>query len=215
MSRTHNPCNFIIQPSAANQPLIQKLTQYQKRNKEIDLTFTADPAPEHEASIYIIHESRAVELLNPKGRSKTWLPVICFGPGQHLKHAALLGCSDYLKEPWSPYELYFRISRLSPKSMYEFSWGNIFFTSMAVFINDREVPLSLQEFRIFKTLMQNRGNVVPRDVLYYSLWGKTGMSSRVVDVHVSKIRYKLSMSLTAKISNRLIRTVHHIGYTIQ
>lgn len=215
MSRPHNPCNFIIQPTAANQPLIQKLTQYQKRNREINLTFTAEPAPEHETGIYVIHESRAFELLNPTERLKTWLPVICFGRGEHLKQSALLGCSDYLKEPWSPFELHFRISRLTPKSNYEFSWGIIYLTSMKVSFNDREIPLSAQEYRILRTLMQNRGRVVPRDVLYYSLWGKTGKGSRVVDMHISRIRNKLCMILKAEISNKLIRTVHHIGYTIR
>ena len=77
--------------------------------------------------------------------------------------------------------------------------------------------MSVQEGKILNLLLRHSGTVVPREALYYGIWGRTGAGSRVVDMHVSKLRSKLeSLQRDLPESNRVkIATVHGEGYYIR
>jgi two-component system response regulator VanR len=74
----------------------------------------------------------------------------------------------------------------------------------------REKPLNLTatEFELLKTLMQNRGSILPRLVLLNRVWGDayTG-GERIVDAHIKNLRHKLP--------EPLIKTVKGLGYEIE
>ncbi|WP_455381247.1 winged helix-turn-helix domain-containing protein, partial [Salinispira pacifica] len=59
----------------------------------------------------------------------------------------------------------------------------------------------------------HRGAVVTRQALYYALWGRDATDSRVVDMHVSHLRRKLS-GVIPDGNGELIETVHGRGYCL-
>jgi DNA-binding response OmpR family regulator len=128
--------------------------------------------------------------------------VVGYGPPEHLRAAFLAGCDDYLKDPWDAVELGCRLERCrqgsgaaaggAPAGDYQFSWGTVHLGELAVCAGAQCSSVSLPEYRILAALLRHRSEPVPREVLYYAIWGRSGQGrSRVVDVHVSSLRRKL------------------------
>lgn len=138
--------------------------------------------------------------------------VIAYGPPEYLKHAFLSGCIDYLKEPWSPEELYFRVLRHTNKRFSLFRWKEITFFPFYGKYKDRVFALTKKEYTILYHLVKNRGSVISRNSLAIALWGTIKPNSRAIDMHVSSIRNKLQkLSGDRQYS---IDTIHGEGYFI-
>jgi two-component system, OmpR family, response regulator ResD len=119
-------------------------------------------------------------------------PVICRGPAEELPAAWDDGCTDYLKDPWTPGELHFRAGKILAALESQRTWHGISVSPRNLTFADISVPISAQEYRILSILIRQQGTAVPREALYYAIWGKTGGSSRVVDMHISKLRAKMA-----------------------
>jgi DNA-binding response OmpR family regulator len=145
-----------------------------------------------------------------------WRPTIAYGNQQFLRQAFMAGCFDYLKDPWGPEELLFRLERLFQVSHKPLKWqglslqGNILAAESGL-----TIMLTHPESIILKHLLSNQGEVVPREALFYAIWGHLpNTKSRAVDVHISSLRKKISRLLADNDGINPITSVRRIGYMI-
>lgn len=141
--------------------------------------------------------------------------MICFGPAQLLPGCFLAGCDDYLKDPWSPEELEWRVCKLcgDTEALFRFSWGSLEIGSLELRSSLGSCPLCAQEQRILRLLAANAGEPVSREALYYGMWGKPAAAeSRAVDMHIASLRKKLRQLFPQ--SGVCIRSVRGVGYLI-
>jgi two-component system, OmpR family, alkaline phosphatase synthesis response regulator PhoP len=74
-------------------------------------------------------------------------------------------------------------------------------------VGRRKVGLTAIEFHLLGSFLENRGQVLTRDVLLNRLWGESYLGSRrTVDTHVQRLRAKLGKA------SRHIQTVRGLGY---
>ncbi|MGL4337418.1 MAG: response regulator transcription factor [Turicibacter sp.] len=75
---------------------------------------------------------------------------------------------------------------------------------------DEIVEFTLKEFELLECLIKHKGQVLSRDVLLDRLWGyEYDGDTRIVDVHIFKIREKL------KLMGIQIKTVRGVGYMLE
>ena len=61
-------------------------------------------------------------------------------------------------------------------------------------LNGETVRLTRGEYRMLALLVENAGNVIPREILLSRIWGYApGMRTRTVDVHVRRLRKKFGI----------------------
>jgi DNA-binding response OmpR family regulator len=142
-------------------------------------------------------------------------PVIAWGPAGLMRAAFLLGCVDYMREPWTPEELELRaravLARV-PRS-HAFPWGELRLDGDSLALPAAVVQLTRHEARILRTLLRARGETVPREALAYAVDGTARRASgRSIDVHVSAIRRKVRAAAPA--AGRFIVCVRGMGYLI-
>ena len=78
-----------------------------------------------------------------------------------------------------------------------------------VYVNDKEVILTLKEFDVLKYMLENKGIVLTRDQLLTHIWGYDfDGQTRTVDVHIRTLRSKLGDG------GAEIETVRGMGYRI-
>ena len=78
-----------------------------------------------------------------------------------------------------------------------------------VYVNDKEVILTLKEFDVLKYMLENKGIVLTRDQLLTHIWGYDfDGETRTVDVHIRTLRSKLGNG------GEEIETVRGMGYRI-
>ncbi len=133
------------------------------------------------------------------------------------------GADDYLAKPFGMMELVSRVNALLRRAAApavaaddEFSCGPIELTvsSHIVTVNGEAVTLTLKEFDLLRTLMQNEGHVLSRSQLLEDVWGMTYVGeTRTVDVHVQTLRQKLAA--VGEGSDAFIQTVRGVGYCLK
>ncbi len=192
--------------------LTERVRFYLKRHTKTTCIVSDGPIQKPVPDLYIC----PVDLIEPcfteNESTINIIPVIGYGPGAKLRYAFSVGCSDYLKEPWTPEELWIRSKRTIPFGTLRFPWGIIFFTPNSVWDAYRSVTLNHYEYTIFRILASRRGEIIPRDAFSYILWGQPTNGSRAIDMHISNIRKKLSPLLPR--GKRLILSVRNKGYLI-
>ena len=98
----------------------------------------------------------------------------------------------------------------------EFSCGPIALTvsSHDVSVDGENVALTLKEFDLLRTLMQNEGHVLSRRQLLEDVWGMTYVGeTRTVDVHIQTLRQKLAAAVEG--ADAYIQTVRGVGYCVK
>ncbi len=81
---------------------------------------------------------------------------------------------------------------------------------MKVTIDGKEVQLTGKEILLLEYLLINKERVCTRDKILFSVWGYSAeVESRVVDVHVAKLRKKLENK-----NQQYIESVRGFGYRI-
>jgi DNA-binding response OmpR family regulator len=85
------------------------------------------------------------------------------------------------------------------------------FASTSAFIDLREVILTRKEHELLALLLDNAGDIVPREILLERVWGYSrDIRTRTLDVHVRRLRKKLF-----PYGETYIETIFGIGYRFQ
>lgn len=126
------------------------------------------------------------------------------------------GADDYITKPFSMVELVARVKALIRRSDRKEQKEELNYSSVTlnikkhtVTVNGNPALLTLKEFELLRTLLENQGIVFTREQLLSSVWGYDYEGgTRTVDVHVQTLRQKLSDNA------EIIETVRGVGYRI-
>ena len=129
-----------------------------------------------------------------------------------------LGVDDYVAKPFSPKELMARIGAVLRRTQVhtsapvtkELAFGglSIFPDSRIVTLDEKKISLPPKEFDLLYKLLSYPRRTFSRAQLMDEFWdGETSASLRAVDVYITRIRDKMSVSDDFK-----IMTVHGLGY---
>ncbi len=187
---------------------------FEQKNSHIHMEFSESPLLNEGFDVFVLPLPFVTSLFSSDRDSPLWVQVIGHGEPEYLSLAFLYGCADYLKEPWTPEELYLRARRIARKQTLHMPWGSITYSSKNISSAYHTQPLTHQEYTILRILIMNRGSIVSRTALYYALWGYSSKKSRVVDMHIVSLRKKLQAVSPKDSKETIISSVHGKGYII-
>ena len=129
-----------------------------------------------------------------------------------------VGADDYVVKPFSVIELMARVHALLRRSRPERVAERLYVGDLdldrltrRVRRGDRNILLGPTDFRLLECLLEKPGRVFSRAQLLDQVWGRsTEVDERTVDVHIGRLRKKLSKGR----ERDPIRTVRGAGYAI-
>jgi two-component system, OmpR family, response regulator RpaB len=142
-----------------------------------------------------------------------------------------LGADDYVVKPFSPKELEARVKSILRRSVgkqakvslpakdshHMLTLGNVRIDTnkRQVFKKNERVRLTGMEFSLLELLINNHGKPFTRGEILQQVWSYPAdhrIDTRVVDVHISRLRAKLENDIS---NPELILTARGIGYMFQ
>lgn len=128
-----------------------------------------------------------------------------------------LGADDYLTKPFGMMEMVSRVRAVLRRTSKEEIKQNLKLNELEintsrhiVYVNGKEVYLTLKEYDLLKLFMENIGRAFTRDQLLSSVWGTEYVGeTRTVDVHIGTLRTKLGSA------GDYIKTVRGVGYRME
>lgn len=129
-----------------------------------------------------------------------------------------VGADDYMQKPFELTELFARIRALTrrPKVALptELRAGDLILrpSDRKVFLKNKEIELTLKEFRLLEYLMRRPNQVVDRVNLSDNIWDFDYDSfSNIIDVYINRLRNKVDNTKNKK----LIQTIRGVGYKLK
>jgi len=138
-----------------------------------------------------------------------------------------LGADDYITKPFSPSELEARIKSVLRRYNFQKSLSppkkkKIQISNLSIDMNDRvisktnsKIKLTSIEYNLLRLLIENAGEKLSRTTILNNVWGYTperSVDSRIVDVHISRLRSKIEEDPS---NPDLILTIRGTGYMFQ
>lgn len=128
-----------------------------------------------------------------------------------------LGADDYLTKPFGMMEMVSRVRAVLRRTSKEEIKQNLKLNELEintsrhiVYVNGKEVYLTLKEYDLLQLFMENIGRAFTRDQLLSSVWGTEYVGeTRTVDVHIGTLRTKLGSA------GDYIKTVRGVGYRME
>ena len=159
-----------------------------------------------------------IRMLRSAGKGMPVLLLTALGTIEHRVKGLELGADDYLVKPFEFGELFARLRALlrrgdAPLQEEVVAVGNWILnrSRRTLCREDVEINLSAREFQLLDLLVQNRGKVLPREVLLDRIWGLgSEVSDNSLDAYVRLLRKKLDRPGEPP----LISTVRGIGYKV-
>ncbi len=127
------------------------------------------------------------------------------------------GADDYMVKQISRAEFLARVQalgrRLASQEL-DFEIGPYKFQpqSQTVLLNDKACELTSKDFDLAWYLFRHMGRLLSREQLLRDVWGVSGLNTRTVDVHVSRIRKRLQINPE---NGFRIKTIYQHGYRLE
>lgn len=111
-----------------------------------------------------------------------------------------IGADDFISKPYNAQVLIARIQKILKRTYEAQSNALLFHKGLKINLlkatmsyNDREVELTKNELGILSLLVQNKGNVIPRDAIIDELWqSEEFIDENTLNVNIVRLRKKLS-----------------------
>jgi len=100
---------------------------------------------------------------------------------------------------------------VSRNEHYQDSHLEVDFARASASLDSRRMVLTRKEYELLSLMVQNAGEIIPREALLWTVWGySTQIRTRTLDVHIRRLRKKLG-----GYSEQYIETIFGIGYRFQ
>lgn len=206
---------------------IQRMIEYDLKQMEYDVDSALDGLEGYNKASSTVYDVILLDLMLPsmngmdickklreKGISSYIIMLTAVDDEYNIIKGFDVGADDYVTKPFSPRELTARIKAGLRRQGVNKNEDIIYYqnikivqSSYEVFLATKKIDLTLKEFELLVYLVINKGKALSRNQLLTNLWGFSyDGDSRVVDVHVFKLREKLDPKA------EFIKTVRGVGY---
>lgn len=165
----------------------------------------------------MLPEQDGISVLRQIRRDYGMLPVIVL-TARNTEYDRVLGldsgADDYISKPFGMMELVARVRavlrRTAPgegQTVLTAGKISLFPDRHEVQVSGNPVVLTYKEYRLLSLLLENRGNVLTREILMEKIWGlEAERENRTLDVHIRTLRAKLGAA------GKSIETIRGVGY---
>ena len=154
-------------------------------------------------------------------REKVNFPIVFFTANdteEDMVKGFESGCDDYITKPFSVALLRHKVNatlrknNIINKNIFEYDSLKVDFDKMSVVINDKEVNLTITEYKLLELLIKNRGQVLTKEILLEKVWDSNGnfVDGNTLSVNIRRLRSKIEIDSKKP---RYIITIFGIGYT--
>ena len=167
----------------------------------------------------MLPEQDGISVLKQIHRDYGALPVIVL-TARNTEYDRVLGldsgADDYISKPFGMMELVARVRAVlrrtgSGESLTVLTAGelSLFPERHEVQVGGSRVALTYKEYRLLSLLLENRGDVMTREILMEKVWGlEAERENRTLDVHIRTLRAKLGPA------GKYIETIRGVGYRV-
>ena len=188
---------------------IRKIIAYDLKKEDFDVLIIDWMLP-HVSGIDIVKKLRSEHI------DAIFIMLTARDDETDILYAFEQGVDDYITKPFSPRELLARVNahlkRQNRKQEKRLSVGDLSMDMKRreAYIGERMMTLTKKEFDLLEYFIQNKDIVLSRDSILNDIWGfDYDGDTRIVDVHVFKLRNKLNASHVH------IRSSRGVGYLLE
>ncbi len=166
-------------------------------------------------------QSSGIEVLEEVRSRVNWHVPVLFVTQRDAEadivRALEAGADDYMSKQASKPQFLARVNALGRRLVneeLEFEVGPYRFAPQdrSATINGEPVKLTAKEFDLSLYMFRNLGRLLARDQILKDIWGVSGLNTRTVDMHVSRIKKRLQIGPE---QGYRIKTIYQHGYRLE